>query len=591
MRHAQAYGTPDAILASLPRTFRMEVETEGKKGSYELALDRTRFRAVQELAGVRDARGVNAEGPWQLGVPDVFVRLRPEEAVSLMIDGFVARREYVVAFDPARDKVRCADDAPGRVTIALDLPPVGSPELEFALDNAALVAVTSSRADGERATVRFDAWTKPDARGVSWPASTTRLRAVAEPEKRTLVAADEGLSCPAEPPGKERAQGEACLAPPHPRLEIAWPASGVVRVPMKHYLGEVSFRAKIGGRETWAMLDSGASLTVVDATTQAGATFVSTMEVSGTGSTQKIRVGLGELPSLDVGGLALRRVPTVSVPIPMLEAFGNRRPEVILGYSFFLASVVRVDYAKEELVFARSTKGLVDPGATSIPFRIEEDRWVTDVLLDGTPAPVQIDTGNSKGISLVKRWAGAHGFPGTRPALAASGRSGAGVDATSSTLFRLASAKLGPITLEDRVVSIDDPPGTGHIAGLLGNDMLARCGAVVFDVATRTMHLVPPCDRPRPEALAGWKLAKKESPEAKGRPWIIERVLPGSAAIEAGLTPGDRILDVGGIAAELDVSNIQKPIEQKPGTKVVVNYVRDGKREKTTMVLKRVLSN
>jgi hypothetical protein len=358
---------------------------------------------------------------------------------------------------------------------------------------------------------------------------------------------------------------------------------------MKHYLGELSLRAKIGDREVWALLDSGAGLTAIDATTRAGESFVPAMEMNGVGATQKIRVGLGELDAFTVGDLAFRHLAVISVPIPALDGYGDRRPEIIVGYTLFLAGAVRVDYAKGELVVAKKLDGLVSRSATSVPFRVEDGKLVTTVRIDGVDAPMEIDTGNSSGVSFVKHWTDAHGMPGDRRSLTLSGKSGAGHEETKSTLFRIQTATLGPITYSDRIASISNPPGGGRLAGLLGNDMLARCAAVVFDVPGRAMYLEPPCDRPRPETLSGWALARRESPDHKGRPWVVDHVTPDGAAAIAGFAQGDRILDVGGVPAA-DLEKIQAKFEQKEGTVVPITFVRDGKTVKTKLTLKRMLA-
>jgi hypothetical protein len=215
---------------------------------------------------------------------------------------------------------------------------------------------------------------------------------------------------------------------------------------------------------------------------------------------------------------------------------------------------------------------------------------VADVTVDGIEGLFIVDTGNSGGIDMVKRWADAHQFPGERPSVDVVAKTGAGNDETRSTIFRLARSAFGPIQHDDRLVSIDDPPDPGIIAGLVGNEVFAHCAGIGFDIAKRMMAVEPPCDRPTAEAKAGWRLAKNEAPEFKGRPWIIEKLVPGGAATRAGLETGDRILSVGGVPAELDVSKVQAVIERPAGTKVTIAFDRKGERRQVVMVLERLLA-
>src|SRR4029079_4851708 len=156
----------------------------------------------------------------------------------------------------------------------------------------------------------------------------------------------------------------------------------------------------LGGRDVSAFLDSGAGATAVDATTPAGLNFTPTMETTAVGATQDVRVGFGELPSIELGDLHAEHVPTVSVPIPALEAFGDKRPELILGYSFFASAVVRVDYKRLDIVIAKSAAGIFAKGVETraVPLRVLDNKIVVDGVVEGIPAPFEVDTGNSGGL-------------------------------------------------------------------------------------------------------------------------------------------------------------------------------------------------
>jgi hypothetical protein len=313
------------------------------------------------------------------------------------------------------------------------------------------------------------------------------------------------------------------------------------------------------------------------------------MDIDGSSADQAIRVGLGEIPELRIGDLIVRHLATASVPIPALDGFGNRRPELIVGYTIFLGASVRVDYAKSEIVLTRPGRAVAAANATGIPFRVLDGKFVADVTLDGTHAPLELDTGNSGGISLVKTWGDAHGFPGTRAAVEMRTHVGAGNDESTLVMFRLADATLGPIRHADRLADISAPPARG-LAGLVGNELFSRCAAISFDVAKRTMRLEPPCDRPSPESLSGWRLTRKDDARQKDRPWVIEAVVPAGSAARAGLEVGDRVLSVENVAADLDVAKIQTLVERPAGTKLRVVYERAGARRDVTMELVRLLA-
>ena len=285
--------------------------------------------------------------------------------------------------------------------------------------------------------------------------------------------------------------------------------------------GELLVSVKVEGRQVHAFLDSGAGITVVDSTLPIGKAFVPTSNVAAQGATQKLRVGLGELPVVDLGDLHVEHLPTASVPIPSLEAFGDKRPEIVLGYTFFALGAVRVDYTKGEVVLAERAESLVEAGSRSVPMRVLGGKLVADVTIDGQPAAIELDTGNAGGIDLTKRWASAHGLPGTHKHVTVRGQFGAGASETDDVFFRLGSAALGPLAVGDTLAQISEEPGDSTLAGLAGNQIFARCDAVVFDHARRTLWLEGACTNPTPQTRFGWRLTRKDDPAFASTPWVV----------------------------------------------------------------------
>lgn len=591
-RHAKAYGSPAAVEASLPLVMDGAVEVEGKAGERQLVLAKDKYRVTGAIGPSAFAAGIDAQGPWSIGSSSgVFERLLDDEALGVRIDPWIFRRAYVT-FDPAKDKATCQDE---KVTISYARPDVGDPVMVFDVDSASLLSFEHRQSDGRKILVTIASWTDAGDHQegrVRWPRKWTDHPPTGSATTSTLAKITSGLSCKSwataalAPPTLE---GDACLAPPPERFTLRWPASGRVRVPMIHLFGQLLVRASIGTRPVWALLDSGAGITCVDATTPSGEAFKPALEIHGAGSTQKIKLGIGALPDIALGDLHAIEVPTASVPIPALAAFGNKRPELILGYSFFAAAAVRVDYKKGEVILAKSAAGLAAPNARKVTARHVDGKLLVDGEIEGHAAIFQLDTGNSGGLDLVKRWASKHGIPGDKKTLVVRGRFGAGEGETESTYFRLAHASLGPIKADRTVAQISDPPDTGDVAGLAGNAMLARCDAAVFDHAARTIYLEGACEKPVPEQRIGWGVDPKPDPAVKDRPWLVVAVAPGGAAAAAGVEKGDRLLEIDGVPANDDV-NVFSRLDAKPdGAKIAVVVSRGGAKKTLTLVLQPLL--
>lgn len=577
--HARGYGSEAAAAALLPIVMGGSAEVHGQKGRLELALTRDRHRMTARVAGLFVASGVDARGAWSLGGGSgVVERLESGEAQDVRIDPWLLRRGYL-AFDAARDHAACRDAIePGgeaRIELAYARPELGDPVLVFDVPSAALISAGHRQADGRRSLLTIESWTEVSA-GVRWPKQTTEHPTSGSPIMHTIERVTPGLACRAVMPPLVDAEldGEACISPPGDRFSLRWPASGRVRVPMTFLHHQIVVRATIGGREVWALLDSGAGITVVDATASAGQSFKPVAELEGAGATQKIKLGVGALPTLGLGELRADDVPSASVPIPALEAFGAKRPELILGYSFFAAAAIRVDYKRGEVVLARSGGGLAGSGARPIAVRRISGGLAAEGGVEGQTALFKVDTGSSGGLDLVRRWATAHGMPGERRTVTVRGRFGAGAAETPATFFRLEKAVVGPIRLDGQLTQIADPPDTGDLAGLVGNGAFARCDAVVFDPATRNLLVEGACDRPLPENKMGWRLARKADPAFPERPWVVGTLWPEGAAERAGVREGDRVLEVGGRPATLDLEPLTRIEEQPVGTNVAVVVAR-----------------
>ncbi len=576
-RHAKAFGAPDVITRALPLAVRGDVDVDGKTGAIDVVLAKDGFRSTTAIGGVAAGIGIDAGGSWQLPMgAGVVERLTgPGEDAEAHFEGWLLRRGYVKA---SPDRATCADEAAGaRVDLVFGVEALASPTLSFDLASASLVAVSHRQPDGRIERVTYEAWSSADARGLRWPKKVTTHPATGSPVTVTY-GAPRPASC-----------GDECVRAPKSPLSLAWPNAGRVRIPLAFVRRSLLVRASIGGRELVADLDSGASITVVDATTPAGQAFVPAFSVDGASATQKIRVGVGTLPAIALGALTASDVPTASVPIPALDAMGKQRPEVILGYSFFASSVVRIDYRRGEIVLAPPGTALHARDARSIPLRVAGGKLLAEASIEDKPAWFEIDTGNTGALDLYRKWENASGIPGDRPMTSVTGRFGAGTQETSARFFRLKRASLGPITVDAALVHDADPPDPGAIAGLAGNSLFARCDAVVIDHHARTLYFEGTCDRRVPEDLMMWRFAKRPDPAHPQSPWVVDLVVPGSSVDRAKIAKGDRVVSVGGKAVG-DDPTVLEPIETQPeGTKVPVVLLRDGKELRIVVELRPIL--
>ncbi|MFO0679443.1 MAG: PDZ domain-containing protein [Polyangiaceae bacterium] len=580
-RHAKLWGTRAAIDASFPKVFRYEVTSGGAKGATEVAVGKDTFRYELAVAGIHLASGRTGTGTWDLGLPGLTVDLKSDEGVLAAYREWTFRRGWVGDFDAKRDRVDCLDEKPAHVVVRIRRPEVGNPVLQFDLATAKLEKVGSlgSLPEGVRALRELAEWGPPDARGVRWP--KVILDGGTPPMIHSLRDSAEGLACKGVVPG---AGADGCTEKLPGAMRFEWPASGVVRAPLRRTLGQLQIRVKVGERETWALLGSGATVFVVDAASPLKDAAKPSMPLSAANESSLVEVGMGELAKVTIGGLTIHRPPTAVAPLTALQSFGDPRPEIVLGASLFVGAAVRVDTVKNEVVIAKDAAAIVGAGATAVPFRLDAWSFVVDASLDGVKAPLGVSTANA-GVTMFRPWGETNGLPGKRPQLVATAQLPDGSKKSIPVMFRADAVDLGPIRAKSVTVDVDEVANDTPVAGYLGPSFVSQCRAFTIDTPKRTIWFEGPCDRTSPASLAGWNLLREDDAAWKGRPWVVASVLPESSAAEAGLVPGDRILAIGGVPAASDADAVRAATAKPEGTKVVVDYVRAGKKAKTTLTL------
>jgi hypothetical protein len=481
-------------------------------------------------------------------------------------------RDYLISFDPRRDVVTCTTgDAGPQLSVRYDLPAIGKPELVFSWVDAALSSAAHLDVNGHRAVLVLRQWSDADPTGVRWPLTTHLEEASGRETLVTLIRSVSGAVCPSRP-------SESCLAPPLSKLVLSWPKKTPVRVPAAFFLDEVFLHVQVGRRSCWGLVDSGATVNVVDTGSPLASAFQPAATANHSTPEPRDPLPLGEIrEDVAMGDVVARHFPAASVPIPSFDEFGARRPELLIGHPLFLGAAVRIDFARQRFLLSEDARSLHTTNATAVPVEILGETVVAEGKVDGVAGWFVLDTGDSESLDLFQDWAATHGFPGTRPNYSFRQRSEVGNGEVDEKRMRPTTFELGPIHLTEPLVAIDSVRSpSDRIAGQVGNGVFARCAAVVFDLENRTLWLEPPCNRPVPENLSGWVLGRKDSATHPDSPWVVRFVIPGGSADRAGVKAGDRIVRVGGRAAILEISTFEAVTKRAPRTKVPVVLLREG---------------
>ncbi len=362
-----------------------------------------------------------------------------------------------------------------------------------------------------------------------------------------------------------------------------------VEVPVRFIERHLFVPVTLDGTERLWVLDTGASMSVIDAgyASELGLEPVGEMKGIGAGST--VEVAFVGLPPFSIPGVEFYEQKVASIPISSLfEQTTGLTVGGILGYDFLSRFVTRVDYANE-------TMGLYLPES----FEYEGQGVVLNAPLSGNVFGVRasvdgeyagwwtLDLGAS-GLSFHYPYAVEQGF------LSRDGVSvvcfGAG-GSMENRLLKFDRIELGGYEVRDPIISCPAGEVTGAFGGTdrignIGNTLL-RHFVLYLDYDRQQVivekgddfDVVFPVDR---SGLQVW--------QPDGGPMVVLNAADGTPAGDAGLMPGDVVASIDGADAnQIGLLRVREMMRAEPGTEYSLGIVRDGVPMDLTITLRNLL--
>jgi Periplasmic protease len=279
------------------------------------------------------------------------------------------------------------------------------------------------------------------------------------------------------------------------------------------------------------------------------------------------------------------------------EEYAGEQVDGILGADFFRHFIVKIDYKKRKITLLDPKETKRPKGYTSYPIKIKSGKPFIDnkiFLRDSLSIPAEflIDTG--AGLSLLL-YTNTH--PDFKlPATTVTGNIGIGLGGfMEGYLGRIKALNLTPYTFSNIITNFQELPQVTLDSnlvvsrdGIIGNGVLSRF-TVMIDYYRSQLYLKPrkrynrkfSYDRSGIITIAsGVKLENFE----------IKDILPNSPAAQAGLLPGDRIINISGLSkAFLTLPAINKKLKGKVGKKKKVVVKRNGERMVFKFRLKKLI--
>jgi hypothetical protein len=265
----------------------------------------------------------------------------------------------------------------------------------------------------------------------------------------------------------------------------------------------------------------------------------------------------------------------------------------IIGYDIFRNFIVKINYHSKSLTLYRPDTEYKTPKKGEVyPLQIENTKAYVQARVmqhngDSIKVKLVIDTGASHSISLYLPTDERLQLPPkVMEAYLGRGLSGD----ISGKIGRINSFTLGKYELLNLPASYPDEESIrlamnlANRNGNLGSDILKRF-TVIFDYPHQRMVLVPNRKYKEPfyYNMTGFEIS---TPLPGANFYIVSHVTEDSPAKISGMLPGDQLININGKdCRELELAELLKVFDSKPGRKVRMKLKRDSKTVDVEMVL------
>ncbi|UCE26603.1 MAG: aspartyl protease family protein [Candidatus Coatesbacteria bacterium] len=338
------------------------------------------------------------------------------------------------------------------------------------------------------------------------------------------------------------------------------------------------------------LFDTGASISVLDASVADELGFETEGELGGTGAGGTDTASLALVPSMSVGGVAVMNPMVAVFDISAISELAGKKIDGVLGADICRRFVVELDYENENLTIYEPDEFDPPIDAEFIPITYLGGVGIplVSASVDDYEGEFVLDTGNSGSLVFHKPYADEHGLLGRFDKKVATSAYGVGGFFTNYSV-RAEGLGLGHYVIDDPVVEIttaeEGAMAMENVAGNIGAGVLSRF-TLYLDYRGNRLGLIPNSffDDPFPYNRTGFTLARTEAG------YVVKAIIGESPAAKAGMEKGDVITAVDGApAGEISFSRFSEIVSQPAGTDIEISFERGGETFVETLTLKELL--
>lgn len=357
-------------------------------------------------------------------------------------------------------------------------------------------------------------------------------------------------------------------------------------IPFQFFENHILLPVNIERKERLWALDSGASMTVIDAQYADELGLKREGKILGMGAGSTFDAYYVSLPEYRIPGIQFKSQKVVSIEIPqVLKSALGMDFGGILGYDFLSRFVTKIDYSKQLISFYHATNFSYKGKGKAVDAPLVDNIFQVPITIDGKySGKCTFDLGAGQ-TSLNYPFAEENGL------LNLKGVEKVGVGVGSEFTLRISqfqSLEIAGFTVENPLIMVPIQKGIGQFArknllGNLGNDIFQHF--VLYIDYSHQQVIFEKGDNFNgefPQDRSGLQIFLTESGEFE-----VHHVAPGTPGARAGFQRGDIIQSVNGIAVNnlLGVNTLRKLLMEKQGTKYTFTVRRDRKLRNITLTL------
>lgn len=382
--------------------------------------------------------------------------------------------------------------------------------------------------------------------------------------------------------------------PPAPRF-----ASGrsALRVPFDLSNNLVLIRGRVNdSAPLWFILDTGASVTVIDAKAARRLRLKTRGSVTGNGGAGAATAARLDAASISLGGAGVDNLTLYALPLDFLSASFGRNIGGVVGNDVSGKFVVEIDYANRVVNFYDPAAYDYRGAGSVVPVTIEDDGLPFvrgEVEIEGR-APLackfEIDTGSTSAVLLNTPFVRKHDLLSS--VTRSKGINIGGVGGTgSAVLGRVGAVRVAGFTLRDAVARFSQATKGDYASdkydALMGGEIFRRFKLVV-DLSRRRLIFEPnhALTDPFEADMSGVELV---GDGAEFSTYLIDDVDKGSPAEEAGVRGGDVLTAIDSRPAHSFALDEIRAMFRQDGREPLLTLKRGGKLVQARLKLRRMV--